>query len=539
MLPMDALPSNRLPAGITDVTADPPLRTFRLNRENRPARLVEGPQTVRRRLATAEGSARFETSFAPLQARATMKISVAGASAPLVTVTAAAGQWTPVVAELPQSSGNELEIVEELVTAPGRLVLWGDDRLVPLAPQDNRPDVILISLDTVRPDYLTPYSPTEPTTPTLAQLAQEGMRFDQAISVTSWTMPAHAAVFSGRYPNLGLGFSERLDPGELTLAEVFSAAGYSTHGASGGPYTDSDFGFQQGFRSYLDSHNWKNAAAITDWALARLAESTRGTPLFLFLNYFDAHEPIGDLTTEEWHAIDSGKRKLTPAMRDRIRTAYRADLQTIDRQLARLFAGVRRSRNWQNTIVIAFSDHGQLLGERGGVGHALTLDEELIRVPLIVKPAGRVRPPRPIYREQFQLTDLFSLTTELAGIEDEREAASLSHVLAGRPVRDLTFAQVHHDPTPALTAMPRWQSATLRAVRTDSSKVVRDLEGRVVTYRIRSGAESEVSRGALTDRLLAELDTFERQRSGEAAASPPLVLRRELLDRLRALGYIR
>ena len=120
----------------------------------------------------------------------------------------------------------------------------------------------------------------------------------------------------------------------------------------GGDPTDSTFGFQQGYRTYLDSGDWKNADAITSWALERVTRSKRGAPLFLFLNYFDAHEPYTGVPTAEWQALDAGASPLTPEKVARIRAGYREGLRDIDRQLARLFDGFRRSRDWQNTVVI-------------------------------------------------------------------------------------------------------------------------------------------------------------------------------------------
>jgi len=272
------------------------------------------------------------------------------------TIVAPPGKWTPVLADLPLDRAS-VTIEERLQIGRDSPVLWGDDRISPNA-SSRRPDVILITLDTTRPDYLTPYASHETSTPTLAQLAREGTRFDQAISVSSWTMPAHAALMTGEFPDIDLGFGKRLEPSELTLAEIFSSAGYNVHGASGGPYTDSTFGFQQGFRSYLDSGEWKNAHDITDWALERVTKSKRGAPLFLFLNYFDAHEPYPGITSADWARIDAGRGKVTPATLALLKAGYRAGLHTIDLQINRLFDAVKRTRDWQNTVVIVVGDHG-------------------------------------------------------------------------------------------------------------------------------------------------------------------------------------
>jgi arylsulfatase A-like enzyme len=533
---MDGFVAVPLPPA-TAVVADPPLHSYRVGRENRSARVVEGPQRLVRSVPVPPGGGRFETSISPLKGSVSVRVAIKGSSAPPSVVVAAADKWSPVTIDLPKDRST-VDIEETLDAPAGSRVLWADDRIAPARPQGTRPDVVVITLDTVRPDYLTPYSPRETTTPTLAQLAREGTRFDQAISVSSWTMPGHAALFTGEYPDMGLGFTHRLEPRELTLPEIFAAAGYNTHGASGGPFTDSVLGFQQGFRCYLDSGGWKNAADITSWALERVTKSQPGAPLFLFLNYFDAHEPYAGISDAEWHALDSGKAPLTPEKLATIRNSYRDGIRTIDTQLARLFEGFRRSRNWQNTIVVVVGDHGQLLGERGFIGHAYTLDEELLRIPLIVKPAASRKLGRATYAEQFQMTDVFGLTLQLAGIQGRSDDSLSRRVSEGKPVRGLTFASIHHDPTPELRAMPRWRSAELTAVRTDTMKVVRDLEGRTVSYRVGRSGEEVVPSTALSQRLLGELAAFSK-RLPVPADSGTLTLPADVRERLRALGYIR
>ena len=532
-LPM-VVPTVKLPS-TPGVVEDAAFRTFRVGRESRPARAVAGPQTVKHTVDVPPGGARFETSIAPLQDSAAVEVLVNGVkTGPIV---AAPGVWTPILVDLPADRGS-VTIEARLDVAKDSLVLWGDDCLVPGA-FTRRPDVILITLDTTRPDYLTPYSPRETTTPTLAQLAQEGMRFDQAISESSWTLPAHVALMTGQFPDVNLRFGKRLEPVQVTLAEIFAAAGYSTHGVSGGPFTDSTFGVQQGFRSYLDSAEWKNATAVTDWAVDRISAARRGAPLFLFLNYFDAHEPVGGLTSPEWHALDERRTPLTAAMVARIRAGYRDDLRRIDRELSKLFAAMRRSRDWQNTLVIVTADHGQLLGEQGFLGHNLTLEEELIRVPLIVKPSASVSMRGGVYNEQIQLTDVFDLTLQLAGLTSAAGAPQVSRITAGQPLRTQTHAQVRVDPTPAMKALPRFRSAMITAIRTDSVKVLLDQEGRSSAVRVSRGQQTVTP---VSDRLpqvlLADLRRFLLDQP-VASDAGSLKVPSDVRERLRALGYIR
>ena len=533
-LPMDALPDAPFPDGLTTVVANAPFKTYRVNGESRAARVVRTPATIMREVKVPRGGGRLDTFFSPLTQ--SMVLSITVNDAPPQRFDAQPGSWTPVRVDLGTSSAP-IHVVERLDGPAGASALWGQDRISPTGSRPAAPDVVVITLDTVRPDYLTPYAPAVATTPVLAQLAHQGTRFDQAISVSSWTTPAHAALFTGAYPRLGLGFTERLEPSALTLAEIFSAAGYVTIGRSGGPCIDSAFGFQQGFRTYHDSSNAKNAEEMTRWAQQRVTRVARGAPLFLFLNYFDAHELNSGVTGEEWQAAERGTVRLGGAPLEHLRAAYRFDIAAIDRQLGRLFDTIRQARDWDNTIVVVVGDHGQLLGERGFVGHGFTLDEELIRIPLIVKGLPSSGLAHHEYPEQVQISDVFTVILELAGLRPSGSGSLTHSIASGEPFRTLTFASYHQPARPEVTSLRRWVSETLEAVRTDSTKVVRDAEGHVTTYRVDGATQVAVPSSAIAERLLAELQAKHLE-IAPARAGTLLPLPGDVADRLRALGYI-
>jgi len=524
-LPMAALAPVGIPSDLADVVADVGAGRIRVGRESRPGRLVRGPQRILRSIDVPLGGARLDIALAPIRRTATLRVLADDVE--VARVKALPGVWNPISIDLPYSL-RSTRVVEELSASPDGFVFWSDDRLVRKWPPRSRPDVIVVSLDTVRPDYLTPYNPRESTL-ALAAFAKEATRFDQAISVSSWTLPAHEAVFTGTYPSIDGG---RLDARDATLAELFASAGYDTFGVSGGPFTDSTFGFQRGFRSYLDSTPGKNAAEATSAALDWIEHASKATPVFAFLNYFDAHEPNTGLTTAEWRDMDSRAFHWTPEAVARIRGAYRQDVRTLDREVGRLLDGIRRARDWRNTIVVVFGDHGQLLGERGMIGHALRLDEELIHVPLLVKAPGNVPLPDH-YAEQIQLTDLLPLVTELAGIPIDQEPASVERIVAGLPIRPLAFAQVRHPASPGLLDSSQWVSESLQLVRSDTLRAMRDAAGHLTLT-----ATNDCGRlldAATMPSLFRELDVF-ANRSQQGGA---LRVRGEVLKRLRALGYIR
>src|SRR5262245_4198426 len=188
----------------------------------------------------------------------------------------------------------------------------------------SRPNVLLIVLDTVRAQNLSLYGYHRPTTPNLERFAGSGVRFDRATSPSPWTLPAHASMFTGRWPNeLSADWEVPLDGTFPTLAELLRDQGYVTAGfVANTNYCGYEFGLNRGFlwyedyivsareilvssslaRSiinsgtvrravgYYDGFTRKNAAAINDNFLRWLTRQDR-RPFFVFLNYFDAHEP--------------------------------------------------------------------------------------------------------------------------------------------------------------------------------------------------------------------------------------------------------
>ena len=165
-LSMTALAPVSIPSDLSDVVADVGAGRIRIGRESRPGRLVRGPQRIVRSVDVPLGGARLDIALAPIRRTATLR--VVADDAEMARVKAVPGVWNPVSIDLPYSL-RPTRIVEELIASPEGFVLWSDDRLVRKWPARNRPDVIVVSLDTVRPDYLTPYNPGE-STPALLSL---------------------------------------------------------------------------------------------------------------------------------------------------------------------------------------------------------------------------------------------------------------------------------------------------------------------------------------------------------------------------------
>lgn len=547
-----------------DVTSDPVItsavtkskwteyadyQTIQIGRVERPARLFTGRREWQRKVAVPPSGAQWEVVIGAVDARAMVRTGRVGTVPSEKWVPA--DTWTRVTLYLDPADGPSQSVAVDVEVAAGGVAAWSSELVTRVDQLQNQPDIILISLDTVRRDQLTPYIPDLPTTPALDDLAREAVTFDQAVSTSSWTIASHAALFTGHFPSDALGYTGGVGPQELTLPEIFAARGYRTFGVSGGPYTDPRWGLHQGFDEYVTSGKRENAHDATSRAITWM-ETTRQRPAFLFLNYFNAHEPLvlspevraatgvtEDVPLDMWHDIDDRRMPMTPAVRQRLMTAYRAELTVIDQELGRLFDYVRRKRRWGSTLVIVWGDHGQLLGERGNIGHAYTLDEELIRVPLIIKPPAEDRLRPGFYAHPIQNDDLFALCQTLGGISNREGDEIAGAIRAHAPFRRLTYSKIHHDPLPDLTAHPRWRSATQWAVSDGEMKIVRDREGRSFAYDLSGGEERAASLPAADSLLLSALQRFQHwsdRNNWEPTLGP---LSTEEVERLRALGYLR
>jgi arylsulfatase A-like enzyme len=315
-----------------------------------------------------------------------------------------------------------------------------------------RPDIVLITLDTTRADRLGCYGYRGATTPNLDRLAEEAVVHTRAYSTTIWTFPAHASLFTGKFTT---SHGARYDPdgplrltsvvsgperwgkfrvrglgqGERTLAATLSEAGYSTGAVVAGPWLKRIMGLDRGFEHFDDdgitSMNGRPAPQVTDRALAWVAEN-RDRPLFLFLNYFDPHQP---LTAPPQFIRDLPSEGESSPPRDERSQLYDAEVRFMDHHLGRLFHGLRDLDRYERSWIIVTADHGELLGEHGLIGHGNTLYEELIRVPLIVKYPGREAPTETDDSE-VQLIDVFATILDHLGL-------GIPPDVQGSPLRDV------------------------------------------------------------------------------------------------------
>jgi arylsulfatase A-like enzyme len=283
-------------------------------------------------------------------------------------------------------------------------------------PPTTKPSVLLITVDTQRPDRLGCYGHPVNSTPAVDRLAREGTLFDHAYCDIPWTTGSMASVMTGTYSNRhGLQLPmHRLKDESLTLAEVLSAAGYQTAAVIGSFPLDSVYGLDQGFDVYddefslpiltipgkkirhvesdLSGNPWMQREVLAekltsdayrpdeDVTSAALRWFTlvrdRDRPFFLWVHYFGPHERT-DLS-----------RGITEQEPDVV-AAYDGEVEATDRAVKRLVDYLRRAGVLDSTLVVYHADHGQSLGENGVVGHGSVLYDAVTRIPLIFRYPSR------------------------------------------------------------------------------------------------------------------------------------------------------
>lgn len=307
-----------------------------------------------------------------------------------------------------------------------------------------RPNVLLISLDTLRRDRVGAFEPGATTTPNLDRFAAKSLRFESAFTHHPWTLTAHATMLSGLYPSVhGVLSDRRLNDVVATMPEAFLAADYATIGVvSSCTWVAPAFGFDQGFGQYLVVEG--NAGPKIDVLLEQV-DSLEGQPFFGFLHLFDAHSDEQRLPYESsqvfreeyagWYEgpfdgqlpehpdwghssallqrMNAEGAQLEGDERAYLAALYDAGVRTLDEELGRLFGELERRGLLENTLIAVVADHGEEFYEHGRALHEGQYDE-LIKIPFLLH-GPRIATGST--RDFVGLVDLAPTLLDLAGLE--------------------------------------------------------------------------------------------------------------------------
>lgn len=337
-------------------------------------------------------------------------------------------------------------------------------RLKRVLADDDRPTILLITLDTTRADHLGCYGYARDTTPHLDRLAAEATVYEQAISSSTWTLPAHASLFTGKFatshgvrkaadgqldlvvPQYGPADvnhyrAHALAADEQTLASLLHDEGYATAAVVAGPWMKRVFGMNRGFDVYDDDHietvNARLAEDVTDRAMDVFRQSA-AQPRFVFLNYFDPHLPYQPpkAFAEKFAAdtsVDLFDFNTQPhALQQRI-SLYDGEIHYLDHHLGRLFDELRELDLYDDAWIVVTADHGEMLGEHNAFGHPGVVYREAVHVPLIVKPPRDLTVPGRV-AARVQLVDVFALVLQAAGVDRPDDIQGEAPPTVGHPV---------------------------------------------------------------------------------------------------------
>jgi arylsulfatase A-like enzyme len=327
-------------------------------------------------------------------------------------------------------------------------------------PRIVRPDpaaeaVILVLFDTTRADAIGPYGCPDPSTPYLSEIFRGAWKSDRAYAPASWTVPSVASLLTGRVPAVHEGRDGTplgIAPGIETMAADFARAGWATGAFVANPTVHAGNGFAAGFDNFFVTPYEPASIAlpaphttrpVPDWIAAHAGE-----PLFLFLLLLDPHDPYtppdrprgstpfdpgyrGPIVGDEIHRLQIGAMASPPPSDVRhLKALYHDEVRYADAELGRIWKGLEPARRSAATLIFV-SDHGEEFGEHGGWKHGPSLHEEILRVPLLIRPgAGRRFPPVPA-DALVSLLDVLPTLEELVGLA--RPARSLDGMSLLRP----------------------------------------------------------------------------------------------------------
>ena len=335
--------------------------------------------------------------------------------------------------------GVPLRFVERALIAAGVLTLLGLAAFGLRAierPVAGGPNVLLVVLDTTRRDRISSYGYERPTTPRIDALAAEGTLFMNAYSVSSWTCPSHASLFTGLYP-CAHGVTQEswsLSPDLLTLAEILWEEGYRTAGMVGNPMVGSHLGFAQGFDAYHETWREKGEFPAAEHPAVRhlegVLEEEDERPFFAFINLIEVHSPYrsgpyrGDfdrhpgveLANNHWRAYFTGKVDFSPEELEHLSDLYDGELKYADEIVGAAVDALAEHGHLDDTVVVVTSDHGEHFGNHGLVDHVFNLYEGNVAIPLVVRYPSAFDAGARIERA-VQLQDVFPTLLALTGVE--------------------------------------------------------------------------------------------------------------------------
>jgi len=397
-------------------------------------------------------------------------------------------------------------------------------------------NVILITLDTLRADFVSAYPNAKASTPHIDQVAAEGVRFDTCISQTPLTLPSHTTILSGTYPlfhqvrdNGGFLVPDNLE----LIGETLKKHGYTTSAFIASYVLHSEWGINQGFDFYFDDFDLtkyehfslgsvqKRAEEVLPLAKNWLKEN-KNRKFFSWIHLYDPHTPYDPPS---------------PFKEKYPKRPYRGEVEYLDDQLGQFFDFLREEDIYNNSIIIMAGDHGEGLGQHNEMTHGFFIYESTVRVPLIIR--APIRFPNETVKDIVELVDISPTILEALDIP-------IPTSYQGQSLLDLMFKGTWSKPPAAYTEtyFPRYHFgwSELKAIYTDNRwKYILAPEDEL--YDMETDPKEETNlvlkKSYQSRRTKERIERFIRDKSINARTPGNLKqLDKEDMQKLAALGYI-
>lgn len=431
---------------------------------------------------------------------------------------------------------------------------------------ENKPNIILIVMDTARADHMSCYGYHRDVTPNIDEFAESATFYSKVMASCSWTLPSHASLFTGkdpfmhgahnvegdgrqRYDNLN-GLDER----HLTLAEALKQSGYKTAALIANDcYFLPRFQLDQGFETYFvkGGYSPEHNEHIFAWL-----DSSATEPFFLFINYFDTHviynteprpgflpEPAvhdnGELYAELRTKI-MGRAEYSQELRQKVIDQYDTAFANLDEQIGLLFTELKKRGLYENSMIVLTSDHGEAFGRHEGIfAHGLDVYQELLWVPLIIKAPGRSE--HRVDNELITLSDIpqmiFAEIPRVVpdDVQDEFPNKPGDHLVIGENY----YARPKHRHHPQ---WGKYYDRIRTAVYDWPYKFIQSTDGNVELYHLENDPKEQdnlvTELPEVARKMLDELVEYKQSRPhGDELVDPGKPNEKEL-ERLKSLGYI-
>ncbi len=446
--------------------------------------------------------ARLAVTYAGRLAGANVLVRVARDGAPARTLFAGPASATPTSAawDLAAFGGQTVRI--DFVSRGGGVV-WSGARLLvkpapgPVPPPAKKFDRIYIwMVDTLRADKVRVYNPKSIVeTPNYDAFAADSTRFAWAQVPGTWSLPSHASILTGVYPSVhkAIAHEARLSKTVPFVAETLKKAGWRTGIFSSNGYVSSKWGFDRGWdinRNFIREslpngadYLWKTTK---EWINAN---PLKGKPLFLYLATVEPHviyNPKKQFFVKYWDKpytgpikpamtgiqlglIKSGKLKVNDTDKAYLEALHNAEITQSDHEFGVFVADLKKQGVYDNSAIIVVSDHGDEFWDHGDVGHAQSVHQELVHVPLLIRAPGAF-PQGKVVDADVEAMDLYPTVLELAGLE------------AGADVQGAALLPLALDPAPGpRTAMSQNVGQT-RGVKVARYRLINAGLGRLELY---------------------------------------------------------